>query len=161
MAGLSPATIAKREASTIRPKERSADFCSLLTAYRLLDVVSVLERTTNSLAPPVHKKMQADFEKYKVCLCVHSIFEATYYSPQQSLSSLDDWTLICKKFRRNMNVRNTQLNKTVAVDNLPGRHLQVLFDIHCGIAGDKSLFNLQLAATHISFMLNHESNEMV
>lgn len=70
MSGWSSDAIVKREASMIRPRDRVTEFSSLLTAYKLLDVVAGLE-PTNALAPALlHKKMPGDFAKYKVYLVI-------------------------------------------------------------------------------------------
>ena len=45
--------------------------------------------------------------------------------------------------------------------DLPTLQLHALFKLNSGLAADKALFNLQLAATYISFMLSHSSEEPV
>ena len=56
-------------------------------------------------------------------------------------------------------------NVTLAVillsTDLPTLQLHALFKLNSALAVDKALFNLQLAATHISFMLSHNSEEPV
>ncbi|KAF8814522.1 hypothetical protein BYT27DRAFT_7250018 [Phlegmacium glaucopus] len=39
--------------------------------------------------------------------------------------------------------------------DLPIKQLHALFQLHSNIAADKSLFNMQLPAMHIVFMLDH------
>jgi len=45
--------------------------------------------------------------------------------------------------------------------DLPTLQLHALFKLDSSLAGDRALFNLQLAATHISFMLLHSSEDPV
>jgi len=45
--------------------------------------------------------------------------------------------------------------------DLPTLQLHALFKLDSGLAADRALFNLQLAATHISFMLSHSSEKPV
>lgn len=65
------------------------------------------------------------------------------------------------KFRHNFQARNDSQAVIVASPDLPTRQLHALFKLNSGLAADKALFNLQLAATHISFMLSHSSEEPV
>jgi len=70
MTGLSADMIAKQE-NRISKGIHSNDLCSLLAAYRLLDVIELLEitpETTNTVKPPLHHKMSVDFKKHEVCL---------------------------------------------------------------------------------------------
>lgn len=41
------------------------------------------------------------------------------------------------------------------------KQLQALFQLHANMGADKGLFNLQLAAAHISFMLQYSSETIV
>jgi hypothetical protein len=66
MDGLSNAQIVQQEAKLLKSKERTSLFCSLLSAYRLLDVVALLEPGGASLQVPVHHKIAMDFTKHAV-----------------------------------------------------------------------------------------------
>jgi hypothetical protein len=68
MAGLTTQAISLRESSILKKKERASDFCSLITAYRLLDVISMLEETEDSVRPPVQVRSRFDFSKTPVRL---------------------------------------------------------------------------------------------
>ena len=48
MAGMMNHTISSRESTLLKKRERAIDFCSLLTAYRLLDIISMLDQTETS-----------------------------------------------------------------------------------------------------------------
>lgn len=159
MAGMSPSQIAEREASMIRSKERSKEICSLLTAFKLFDTIASVENMVSPLVPPIHPKIPGDFQKNIVRLCSHLVFLCANYGLQNKLHSLEDWTSILKKFRKH-NRRNQQ-TPGCPILNTHGQNLQALFNLQSGLAGTKSLYNLQLAATHLCFMLNHESTEMV
>jgi hypothetical protein len=50
----------------LRLKERANDFCSLLCAFRLLEVVGKLESPNDQRQTPVHKKMGLNFSKNEV-----------------------------------------------------------------------------------------------
>lgn len=67
VAGLSTVAISKRERTMIRSKDRSFEFSSLLTAYKLLDVITNLEDSKGLILPPTHNKMKGNFSRYKVC----------------------------------------------------------------------------------------------
>ena len=70
MSGLSAELIAKYEMTSMKGV-CGADLCSLLCAYRLLDVIELLEitpETTNIVKPPLHSKMAVDFKKHGVCI---------------------------------------------------------------------------------------------
>ena len=49
----------------------------------------------------------------------------------------------------------------MTTENISAWHSQALSSLHSEMAADKSLYNLQLAVTHMSFILNHDSNQMV
>ena len=74
MTGWSADAIAKRESTVIRSRDRSIELGSLLTIFKLFDIITTLESSGDSSNPPLHKKMQADFSKFKVCLHVIKIF---------------------------------------------------------------------------------------
>ena len=69
--------------------------------------------------------------------------------------------LILTKFCHNFITWNATLAVILPSTDLPTLQLHVLFKLNSGLAADKALFNLQLAATHISFMLSHNSEEPV
>ena len=54
---MSVITISNRETSMLRSKEKASKLCSLLCAYRLLDVIVSLSDENESTPPPVHKRM--------------------------------------------------------------------------------------------------------
>jgi len=48
---------------------------SLISSYKLLDVIIGMEHSVDLADPPLHKRMEGNFEKYKVRLLVlHYIF---------------------------------------------------------------------------------------
>lgn len=68
MSDMSAVAISKRESSMLKSREKSSDFCSLLCAYRLLDVIISLERTTEKLhAPPLHNQIGTNLFNNEVC----------------------------------------------------------------------------------------------
>ena len=67
--------------------------------------------------------------------------------------------LILTKFCHNFITWNVTL--AVPSTDLLTLQLHALFKLNSGLAADKALFNLQLVATHISFMLSHNSEEPV
>ena len=73
MAGMTPNAISLRESSLLKKRERASDFCSLLTAYRLLDIISLLEATESSVRPPVQLRSKVDIPKNTVRLIVNFV----------------------------------------------------------------------------------------
>ena len=49
----------------------------------------------------------------------------------------------------------------VATSDIPAEQLHALYRLHSGMNVNKGLIDLQLAATHISFMLQQQSEENV
>jgi len=82
MEGFSDVEIAQQEAKLLKSKERASLLCSLLSAYRLLDVVALLEADSASILPvPVHHKIAMDFTKHAVSFFwKRSIFFYVVYS---------------------------------------------------------------------------------
>ena len=66
MRGMSAHAISVRESSMLRSREKSNEFCSLLCAYRLLDVITSLVIVEGSTVPPLHKKMNINLSKNEV-----------------------------------------------------------------------------------------------
>lgn len=50
----------------LRSREKSDEFCSLLCAYCLLDVIVNSDVSEGLTPPPLHKKMAINFSKNKV-----------------------------------------------------------------------------------------------
>jgi hypothetical protein len=71
MAGMKSNAISLRESSLLKKKKRASDFCSLLSAYRLLDIISMLDETYHSVQPPLQLRSKIDFPKNTVCLIVN------------------------------------------------------------------------------------------
>lgn len=62
MSDMSAVAISKRETSMLRSRERSNDFCSMLCAYRLLDVISYVSVPVGEAdTPPLHNQMGINF----------------------------------------------------------------------------------------------------
>jgi hypothetical protein len=89
MPEMSNAAVSNRESSMLRSKERANDFCSLLCAFRLLDVMGNLETPSDQIRPPVHKKMELNLSKNEVR--VLSISFINFISQQT-----ETFTLFCK-----------------------------------------------------------------
>ena len=66
MANMSDEAICNRESAVLKARDRANSFCSLLTAYRLVDVIAMLEEVEDSIRPPFQLKMDVDFSKYAV-----------------------------------------------------------------------------------------------
>lgn len=66
MAGMTTNAISVRESNMLKTREKASVFCSLLSAYKLLDVIAMLEDAGNSVRPPSQTKMRVDFSKYSV-----------------------------------------------------------------------------------------------
>ena len=49
IAGMTNNTISSQEPTLLKKRERASDFCSLLTAYGLLDIISMLDQTETSI----------------------------------------------------------------------------------------------------------------
>lgn len=79
MAGMSTKAISNRESTMLRTREKASVFCSLLTAYRLLDVIAMLEENENSVRPPSQSKMTVDFSKHAVGVFIKIRFAVFFY----------------------------------------------------------------------------------
>lgn len=68
MAGMSAVAISKRETSMLKSRGKANELCSLLCAYRLLDVFFGLEKETMALSndTPLHGKMGINISKTEV-----------------------------------------------------------------------------------------------
>lgn len=66
MVGMSTNAIAVRETAMLKTRERASGFCSLLSAYKLLDVIAMMEGNEDSVRPPSQSKMVVDFSKHTV-----------------------------------------------------------------------------------------------
>jgi hypothetical protein len=160
MTETSNVALSNRESSILKSKEKANEFCSLLCALRLLDVIGSLVIPGDQTQHPVHKKMGISFSKNEVR--VFQLFLSTEsYNEQKSLRSFANWTTILKKFRLNFISSQTDIETDETASNLPTKQLLALFQLHSNMNVDKSLINLQLAATHISFMLEFQASENV
>jgi hypothetical protein len=66
MAGMKSNAISLQESSLLKKRERVSDFCSLISAYRLLDIISMLDKTNNLVEPPLQLRSKIDFPKNTV-----------------------------------------------------------------------------------------------
>jgi hypothetical protein len=73
------------------------------------------------------------------------------------LRLLEDWTVPLKKFRQNYTNSVAESNMDGSPFNLPARQLQELLKLHSGTNINKILINLQLAATHVAFMVQKQT----
>ena len=160
MSEMSNAAVSNRETSMLRSKERANEFCSLLCAFRLLDVIGNMVIPSDQTKPPVHEKMGINLSKNEVRVLSIYLLTASY-NKQKSLRSFANWTAILNKFRLNFISSKASIEIDEAASNLPTQQLQALFRLHSNMNVDKSLINLQLAATHISFMMQLNSKENV
>ena len=72
-----------------------------------------------------------------------------------------DWTSIAEKFQKCVNAREIVSVSSDRFSSFSSRQLQALYRLHTTINKNKALFNLQLAATHIAFILDHDSDGKV
>jgi hypothetical protein len=96
------------------------------------------------------------------CAFFQFLLSISSHKKQKTLRSFANWTGILKKFRLNFtsSKRDVETDES-ASSNLPTQQLRALFRLHSNMNVDKSLINLQLAATHISFMLQLHTNQKV
>lgn len=66
MLGMTDVAISKREASILRSRGKANELCSLLCAYRLLDIVASQELTEGCDITPLHLKMGVNVSKNEV-----------------------------------------------------------------------------------------------
>jgi hypothetical protein len=64
----SPAEIVSAESKNLKSAGRASEVCSVLTAYRLLDVMYALEHPDNGVKAPQHQRLQANFASFKVTM---------------------------------------------------------------------------------------------
>ena len=77
------------------------------------------------------------------------------------MRSLENWTAIVHKFRHNFSNSKANLAMNITTSDLPTHQLHALFQLHSNMNVNKTLINLQLAATHISFMMQRQIKEDV
>ena len=72
MSEMSSIAISNQESSMLKSREKANEFCSLLCAYRLLDVILNLEIVKEaSSSPLVHQQMGINVSKNEVCTHFH------------------------------------------------------------------------------------------
>lgn len=74
MTGLTTNAISLRESSILKTRERASDFCSFITAYRMLDVISMLEQSEDSLQPPLQLRGKVQIPTNTVRLIVRLLY---------------------------------------------------------------------------------------
>ena len=141
----------------LRSRERSNEFCSFVCAYRLLDVI-VGQAAIDTTPPPVHKKMSISFPKNEVRI-FHINSLTLSQIKQRSLRSFGDWTTILKRFRTNFLASTSyfESDAEMLMTSAPNQQLRALLMMNSGLNVEKSLINIQLAATHASFMSQRRS----
>jgi hypothetical protein len=72
-----------------------------------------------------------------------------------------DWKAVARKFEKAFKSKQVKKNLFSTCNALAPRQVSVLFDMHTAMNSHKALFNLQLAATHIAFMLDSDSTGQV
>jgi hypothetical protein len=77
------------------------------------------------------------------------------------MTTFANWTGILEKFHKHFTTLSTGANFSKIPMDLPTTQLHALFKLHSSIASDKCLFNMQLAAMHMSLMLQHKSDDIV
>jgi hypothetical protein len=64
----SPTQIASAEKLSMKSGSRTSEICSVLTAYRLLDIMYALEHPDNAIKAPQHQRLQVNFSSFKVTI---------------------------------------------------------------------------------------------
>lgn len=72
-----------------------------------------------------------------------------------------DWTLTVQKFCQNFSMHENKVLPISSTSDLRKKQLHALFHLHANIGADKGLFNMQLAAAQMSFMLQYSSETIV
>jgi len=79
----------------------------------------------------------------------------------QVSKQLADWTSIAKTFHRLVQTQTFMSTPPPTFQTPASRQLYALYNLHINMATYKPLFNLQLAATHVAFMLDHDPKRNV
>ncbi|KIM35727.1 hypothetical protein M413DRAFT_32284 [Hebeloma cylindrosporum] len=114
--------------------------CSVFTAYRIFDIIYLLEKPNGALQAPVHQRLEVNFNEYLIS------------------KQVGDWTSIASKFHDRFVARMRQTKSTATFTTFASRQVHALFHLDSTIKNNKQLFNLQLAATHLAFILDHDSD---
>ncbi|KIM38064.1 hypothetical protein M413DRAFT_13028 [Hebeloma cylindrosporum] len=138
-AGKTSAEIIPAESQTLRSTGHASDISSMLTGYRLVDIMYELEHPDNAPKAPQHQRLHVNFSSFK------------------GTKQLADWTQVATNFHRGFTASTTLNSNSSAFTNYSSRQLHALYNLHTNMRNNKPLFNLQLAATHIAFMLDHDS----
>jgi len=148
--------IVSAETIDLRSTGHASDICSLLTAYRVLDVIYALEHP-DALKAPVHQRLRVNFSSFKVLFEVFFRCAILTLGVVQVPKQIADWTSTAEKFRKSFNTRKNADSSSMTFTTFTSRQVYALYHLHTTIQNNKPLFNLQLAATHVAFMLDHES----
>ena len=68
----SPTKIASAEKLTMKSGSRTSEICSVLTAYRLLDIMYALEHLDDAIKAPQHQHLPVNFSSFKVTIFLSS-----------------------------------------------------------------------------------------
>ncbi|KIM48496.1 hypothetical protein M413DRAFT_22979 [Hebeloma cylindrosporum] len=139
-AGKTSTKISSAEPKSVGTIGHASEVCSLFTAYRLMDIMYSLECSNISLTAPQHKRLPGNFGPFK---------GTKYFA---------DWMLAAVGFQKGIDSRMSMANAQPAFETHSSCQLYVLYNLHSIVKNNKPLFNLQLAATHIAFMLDHDSS---
>ena len=75
----SPTEIASAETKSLKSTGHASEVCSVLTAYRLLDVMYALEHPDDAIKAPEHHRLRVNFASFKVIISFSSLMPS--YSP--------------------------------------------------------------------------------
>jgi hypothetical protein len=64
----SPAQIVSAETKSLKSSGHASEVCSVLTAYRLLDVMYALEHPDDAIKAPEHHRLRVNFASFKVTI---------------------------------------------------------------------------------------------
>jgi len=69
----STAEIVSAESRSLKSSGRASEVCSLLTAYRLIDVMYALEHPDDAIKAPQYQRLSTNFAAFKVAICCSSV----------------------------------------------------------------------------------------
>lgn len=62
----SPSQIVSAETKSLKSAGRASEICSVLTAYRLLDIMYALEHPDDAMKAPQHQRLRVNFASFRV-----------------------------------------------------------------------------------------------
>jgi len=114
------AQIVSAESKDLKSSGHASDVCSLLTAYRLLDIIYALEHPDNAIKAPHHRRLKMDFGSFNVsALCCVRRSQYSHYEIPSSRNKSKIGVLSPIDSRNVSRPKRTRSNQTLHSIHFP------------------------------------------